>query len=125
MSRPLRLEFADALYHVTSRGDRREDIYHDDADRQAWLTARGRGAASQRLALELLPRDAGPARAARPRMARHRQTAGLLCASAAPEKPAGSGKSPAALHQPCARGRRPALGLGGAHGTPMAVPYGR
>ena len=37
MSRPLRLEFADALYHVTSRGDRREDIYHDDADRQAWL----------------------------------------------------------------------------------------
>ena len=50
MSRPLRLEFADALYHVTSRGDRREDIYHDDADRQAWLTARGRGAGSQRLA---------------------------------------------------------------------------
>ena len=27
MSRPLRLEFADALYHVTFRGDRREDIY--------------------------------------------------------------------------------------------------
>jgi REP element-mobilizing transposase RayT len=38
MARPLRLEFAHALYHVTSRGDRREDIYHDDADRQAWLT---------------------------------------------------------------------------------------
>ena len=38
MSRPLRLEFANALSHVTSRGDRREDIYHDDADRQAWLT---------------------------------------------------------------------------------------
>ena len=38
MSRPLRLEFADALYHVTSRGDRREDIYHDDTDRQAWLS---------------------------------------------------------------------------------------
>ena len=37
MARPLRLEFAHALYHVTSRGDRREDIYHDDADRQAWL----------------------------------------------------------------------------------------
>ena len=37
MSRPLRLEFTDATYHVTSRGDRREDIYHDDADRQAWL----------------------------------------------------------------------------------------
>ena len=38
MARPLRLEFAHALYHVTSRGDRREDIYHDDADRQAWLS---------------------------------------------------------------------------------------
>ena len=37
MSRPLRIEFANALYHVTSRGDRREDIYHGDADRQAWL----------------------------------------------------------------------------------------
>jgi putative transposase len=37
MSRPLRIEFPHALYHVTSRGDRREDIYLDDADRQAWL----------------------------------------------------------------------------------------
>ena len=37
MSRPLRLEFAGALYHVTSRGDRREDIYHDDTDRRLWL----------------------------------------------------------------------------------------
>ena len=37
MSRPLRLEIAGGLYHVTSRGDRREDIYHDDADRDAWL----------------------------------------------------------------------------------------
>ena len=27
MTRPLRLEFPNALYHVTSRGDRREDIY--------------------------------------------------------------------------------------------------
>ena len=38
MSRPLRLELAGGLYHVTSRGDRREDIYRDDADRLAWLT---------------------------------------------------------------------------------------
>lgn len=37
MSRPLRLEIAGGLYHVTSRGDRREDIYHDDADRETWL----------------------------------------------------------------------------------------
>ena len=37
MVRPLRIEYSGALYHVTSRGDRREDIYHDDNDRQTWL----------------------------------------------------------------------------------------
>ena len=37
MSRPLRLELAGALYHVTSRGDGREDIYLTDDDRVAWL----------------------------------------------------------------------------------------
>jgi len=37
MSRPLRIELAGGLYHVTSRGDRREDIYFSDEDRSAWL----------------------------------------------------------------------------------------
>ena len=37
MARPLRIELAGGLYHVTSRGDRREDIYLGDADRLAWL----------------------------------------------------------------------------------------
>ena len=37
MARPLRIEFAGALYHVTSRGDRREDIYLDDSDREQYL----------------------------------------------------------------------------------------
>ena len=37
MSRPLRIEFPHALYHVTSRGDRREDVFEDDLDRQAFL----------------------------------------------------------------------------------------
>jgi len=37
MARPLRLEFPGALYHVTSRGDRREAIYEDDDDRLQWL----------------------------------------------------------------------------------------
>ncbi|MCX7199817.1 MAG: transposase [Proteobacteria bacterium] len=37
MSRPLRLEFPGALYHITCRGDRREAIYLDDADRTAHL----------------------------------------------------------------------------------------
>jgi len=33
MAHPLRLELAGALYHVTSRGDGREDIYLGDDDR--------------------------------------------------------------------------------------------
>ncbi len=38
MARPLRLEYAGAVYHVTSRGDRREAIYDDDYDRREWLS---------------------------------------------------------------------------------------
>jgi REP element-mobilizing transposase RayT len=37
MARPLRLEFAGALYHITARGDRREPIYEDDQDRIGFL----------------------------------------------------------------------------------------
>lgn len=37
MARPLRIEFAGALYHVTSRGDRREPIFEDDEDRLTFL----------------------------------------------------------------------------------------
>jgi len=37
MARPLRLEFAGALYHVTNRGDGREAIFLDDADRRLFL----------------------------------------------------------------------------------------
>lgn len=41
MSRPLRLEFAEALYHVTSRGNRREGIYEEDDDRMRFLDLLG------------------------------------------------------------------------------------
>ncbi len=41
MARPLRLEFVGALYHITSRGDRREDIYEDDRDRKQFLSILG------------------------------------------------------------------------------------
>jgi len=37
MARPLRIEFEGALYHVISRGDRREDIVDDDEDRKRFL----------------------------------------------------------------------------------------
>lgn len=41
MSRPLRIEFPGAAYHVTARGDRREPIYHDDRDRRAFVELLG------------------------------------------------------------------------------------
>ena len=37
MARPLRIEFPGALYHVTSRGNARQDIALDDEDRAAFL----------------------------------------------------------------------------------------
>lgn len=37
MTRPLRLEYPGALYHVMNRGDRREAIFHGDADRRLFL----------------------------------------------------------------------------------------
>ena len=39
MARHLRLELAGGLYHVTSRGDGRDDIYLPDHDREIWLSA--------------------------------------------------------------------------------------
>src|SRR6516165_3219666 len=37
MPRKLRIEYPGAMYHVMSRGDRREDIYLDDVDRHDFL----------------------------------------------------------------------------------------
>ncbi len=37
MARPLRIEYPGALYHVTARGNARQAIYKDDADRRAFL----------------------------------------------------------------------------------------
>src|SRR2546425_12026798 len=37
MPRKLRVEYPGAVYHVMSRGDRREDIFLDDVDRQDFL----------------------------------------------------------------------------------------
>ena len=38
MARPLRIEFSHAIYHVTSRGNARQDIVTDDRDRFQFLT---------------------------------------------------------------------------------------
>lgn len=37
MTRPLRIEFPGALYHVTARGNQRNAIYHSNSDRYCWL----------------------------------------------------------------------------------------
>lgn len=37
MARPMRIEFPGALYHVTSRGNHRQDIFIDDEDRERLL----------------------------------------------------------------------------------------
>jgi putative transposase len=44
MARPLRIEFAGATYHVTSRGNERRDIFRGDADRHAFLAFLGQAA---------------------------------------------------------------------------------
>lgn len=41
MARPLRFELSGGVYHVTSRGDGREDIYLSEADREIWLEVFG------------------------------------------------------------------------------------
>jgi putative transposase len=41
MARPLRIEFADATYHITSRGNEQRDIFYSDDDRRAFLSFLG------------------------------------------------------------------------------------
>jgi REP-associated tyrosine transposase len=44
MARPLRIEFSDALYHVTSRGNERRPIFRSNRDRQTFLLFLGMAA---------------------------------------------------------------------------------
>ena len=41
MPRKLRVEYPGAIYHVMNRGDRREPIFRDDADRKLFLATLG------------------------------------------------------------------------------------
>jgi len=38
MARPLRLEFSGAIYHITSRGNAREQVFLDEVDRKIFLS---------------------------------------------------------------------------------------
>ena len=41
MTRPLRIDFPGAVYHVTSRGNRRTAIFEDDTDASLFLKVLG------------------------------------------------------------------------------------
>ena len=45
MPRKLRIEYEGAIYHVMNRGDRREAIFRDDADRKRFLETLGEACA--------------------------------------------------------------------------------
>jgi len=44
MARPLRIEFADALYHITSRGNEQRSIFRSNRDRETFLLLLGKAA---------------------------------------------------------------------------------
>ncbi len=48
MARPLRLEFAGAVYHVMARGHERSSIFREDADRRKFLRLLGEIASEER-----------------------------------------------------------------------------
>jgi REP element-mobilizing transposase RayT len=41
MPRKLRIEYPGAIYHVMNRGNRREEIFRDEADRNRFLQTLG------------------------------------------------------------------------------------
>ena len=45
MARKLRVEYPGAVYHVMNRGDRREPIFQDNADRKRWVETLGEACA--------------------------------------------------------------------------------
>ena len=44
-ARKLRVEYPGAMYHGMNRGDRREPIFQDDADRKRWVETLGEACA--------------------------------------------------------------------------------
>ena len=48
MARPLRLEFPGAVYHLTARGNARQDVFLDDEDRARFLALLAREIGQQR-----------------------------------------------------------------------------
>jgi hypothetical protein len=65
MPRKLRIEYSGAMYHVMSRGDRREKIYLDDVDRQDFIKTLAEASKCRFSLLTLINRR-------RPRLARRK-----------------------------------------------------
>jgi putative transposase len=53
MPRQRRIQYDGAIYHLMSRGDRREEIFRDDLDREDFLKTLG--AASQKTGWQATP----------------------------------------------------------------------
>ena len=51
MTRPLRIEYPGAYYHVTSRGNERKAIFRDDQDREMFLEVLSRAVGEFQLRL--------------------------------------------------------------------------
>jgi len=51
MARPWRIQYEDAVYHIASRGNNRQDIFLTDEDRQDFLELLGQ--TSERFNLEI------------------------------------------------------------------------
>ena len=45
MARPIRVEFAGAVYHLMARGDQGREICLDDGDRRMWVATLGQACA--------------------------------------------------------------------------------
>lgn len=54
MARPLRIEFPGAVYHVTSRGNARTDIFEDDNDRHLFLSILGQTVKRKKCGTDLI-----------------------------------------------------------------------
>ena len=50
MPRQLRIQYQGAIYHLMSRGDRREEIFRDDLDRKSFLQTLGAACQKERVA---------------------------------------------------------------------------
>jgi hypothetical protein len=47
LARQLRIQYEGAIYHLMSRGDRREEIFRDDVDRKRFLESLARARRSE------------------------------------------------------------------------------